>query len=132
VIWALSFYNSRMAAADLQEIKQSTLTGKVTEPNPSGALCYAFGILFPILYLLTRSRRESNYFLRFHCFQCLLLWGMYWVLFLLSHFSHLKLAIAALYVLGLVAWLTAWIMASRRKMFRLPFIGALAELLASP
>ena len=37
----------------------------------NGSKCYMFGILFPLLFLLA-DRDRRDYFIRFHCFQCLL------------------------------------------------------------
>jgi len=47
----------------------------VNEITPSGGLCYAFGILFPLFYLIFGGRNQNN-FLRFHCFQCLILFSI--------------------------------------------------------
>jgi len=55
---------------------------------PSGGVCYAFGIVFPLVYLLAVRREKQNPFLRFHCIQCVLLF-LFWTPFLISLLSKI-------------------------------------------
>jgi uncharacterized membrane protein len=111
--------------------EQITREGAFRDVLPSGAYCYLYGVLFPLLYLLSRRRIQQNPFLRFHCFQCLLLFAV-WIPLLFSRPQSVWLreltAIAS--VLCTVGWLTCLIQAGRRKRFHLPVIGPVAERLA--
>ena len=49
---------------------------------PSGGICYAFGILFPLVYLMMVRSDKRNPFLAFHSIQCLLLF-LLWTPFLI-------------------------------------------------
>jgi uncharacterized membrane protein len=101
-----------------------------TEPTPNGAECYALGIVFPVLYLASPSRSRND-FLRFHSFQCLILFSILPPLILLHDYvpraKQLTLLLQGIWLLG---WIVSMIMAGQRKMFHLPVIGALAEWLA--
>ena len=53
----------------------------MTRSNPQTVRCVAafvklFGVLYPLLYLLSVPRDRQNRFLRFHCFQCLFLFAL--------------------------------------------------------
>jgi uncharacterized membrane protein len=96
-----------------------------TDSIPSGGICYLFGVLFPLLYLLSRRRNQQSTFLRFHCIQCLILF-MLWVPFILWRIGPTYISSIA-FLLGLVGWLVAMSQAKRRKLFHLPLIGWAAE-----
>jgi uncharacterized membrane protein len=95
----------------------------------NGAICYFFGVLFPLLYL-TSVKRSENTFLRFHCFQCLLLFaigipGAYNLLHLRQIRSDVWLFIF------IILWLACMIAAVRGKRLHAPVIGNVAEWLTS-
>jgi uncharacterized membrane protein len=94
-----------------------------TAESPSGAICYLFGILFPLTYLLGTRRDRQKRFLRFHCIQCLVLF-LLWTPLLFAHRTALTSSVGSLLFVG---WLVALIQAKRRKLFHLPLIGWLAE-----
>jgi uncharacterized membrane protein len=99
--------------------------GSSTKDFPSGGICYLFGVLFPLLYLLSRRRNQQSPFLRFHCVQCLILF-LLWTPFMLLRIGPAYISsIGSL--LGLVGWLVAMVQAERRKLFHLPVIGLVAE-----
>jgi uncharacterized membrane protein len=96
------------------------------ETGPNGGICYAFGILFPLVYLIFTRRSMQKPFLRFHCFQCLILFAL-WAPFLISHpFGQAHIS-AIGFPLCFFAWLIAMIQARRRTRFHMPVIGAVAE-----
>ncbi len=99
------------------------------ESAPNAAICYLFGILVPLLYLSSAKLRRNNTFLRFHCFQCLLLWCV-WAPTFFVQVKTVEPFLTLLSLLCAVAWVTAMVQAARGKMFRIPGIGALAERLA--
>ena len=87
-----------------------------------------FGILFPLLFLLT-DRDRRDYFIRFHCFQCLLIFAV-WSPTLLREVPRASKAMASLDLIALAGWFVAMIMAGRGKLFRLPLLGVIADWLA--
>jgi uncharacterized membrane protein len=104
---------------------ESAKQGSSTENLPSGGICYLFGVLFPLMYLLTRRRSQQSTFLRFHCIQCLILF-LLWTPFMLLHIGSTYISSVGS-LLGLVGWLVAMIQAKREKLFHLPLIGWVAE-----
>jgi uncharacterized membrane protein len=108
----------------------SGATEPASEPTPNGAVCYLYGIGFPILYF-SSTLRKRNDFLRFHCFQCLILFSILApLIFLQDHAPRAEHLISLLQSIWFLGWIVSMIMAARRKMFHLPVIGALAEWLA--
>jgi uncharacterized membrane protein len=107
--------------------------GTADQPDgkvPSGGVCYAFGILFPLAYLLTVRRDKQNAFLRFHCIQCVLLF-LFWTPFLIyTDMSPAKHISTIIILLFLLSFLASWIQAHRRRQFRLPIIGSIAARLS--
>jgi uncharacterized membrane protein len=97
----------------------------VANDTPNGGICYIFGALYPLLYLLSIPRERQHRFLRFHCFQCLLLFAL---LVPLLYVKWRPVNYVSLVLI--VGWLVAMIQARRRKIFRLPLLGYLAERLA--
>ena len=102
----------------------------ISTEQPRGQYCYLWGILFPIIYLLSIRRDRQHPFLRFHCIQCLLLFALLIPLACWDGTQVSKIASIAFLVL-LVGWLVAMIQAGRRKMFKLPVLGSIAERIAS-
>lgn len=95
-------------------------------------VCYVFGVLFPVLYLLSVRRGKQQPLLRYHSFQSLLLFSI-WLPLLIVHFRAgwpENLANLAS-TLCLAAWISFYIQAQRRKRFHLPFLGFLAETLTA-
>src|SRR5579863_4759969 len=94
---------------------------------PSGGICCAFGILFPLVYLMMLRRDKRNPFLTFHCIQCLLLF-LLWTPFLIYTDVAPAGRIATVgSLLFLVCWFFCVVQAGRRKRFYLPIIGSIAE-----
>jgi uncharacterized membrane protein len=98
---------------------------KPTNDKLNGGICYVFGVLYPLLYLLSVSRERQQRFLRSHCFQCLFLFGL---LVPLLYVRWRPLSILSLILI--IGWIVAMIQARRGKMFRLPLLGYLADRLA--
>jgi uncharacterized membrane protein len=138
VEWFWGYWQLRKGAAKQRALSALSCTDSLasgaaepaSEPTPNGAVCYLYGILFPLLYFSSKTR-ERNDFLRFHCFQCLILFSILVpLMFVHDHVpwaEHLTSLIQSIWLLG---WIVSMIMAGRRKMFHLPVIGALAEWLA--
>jgi len=99
--------------------------GMPTNDTQNGGICYAFGVLYPLLYLLSVFREKQHRFLRFHCFQCLFLFAI--LVPLLYVRSRLVSFVCLILVVG---WLVAMVQARSGKMFRLPLLGYQADRLA--
>lgn len=102
----------------------------ISTERPNGWNCYAWGIVYPVLYLSCTRRDRQHPFLRFHCIQCLLLFALMMSSMYLSDKYAVKIASVA-FVFLFISWLMAMVQAGRRKLFRLPVLGAIAERLAS-
>jgi uncharacterized membrane protein len=96
---------------------------------PNAGVCYVFGVLFPLLYLLAVSKNRQNPLLRFHSIQCLLLFVVLTPLFYFQRGSLGRFSSIA-FLVCIVAWFTALVQAARRKRFHIPLIGLIAERLA--
>lgn len=94
-----------------------------------GLACYAFGILFPLLYLFFVRRERQEDFVRFHCIQCLILFALLTPLHFIDMGPLNKVSEFAFFLL-FVGWFVAMIQAGRGKTLRLPLIGYLAGRLA--
>jgi uncharacterized membrane protein len=102
----------------------------INNQRPRGQRCYLWGILFPVQYLLTVRRDRQHPFLRFHCMQYLLLFALLIPLAIWND-KHVSNIASIAFVVLLIGWLVAMIQAGRRKMFKLPVLGRIAERLAS-
>ena len=103
----------------------------------AGALAYVT-LIPPAVFLLVDPYKR-NFFVRFHSIQHLLLWGCgiaagiaFWivatVLLWIPYLGVLVFPLGALLVLaGFVLWLLLLIKAWQGEVFKLPFIGAIAE-----
>lgn len=96
-----------------------------TDRTPNGGICYIFGVLYPLLYLLFVSRERQHRLLRFHCFQCLFLFA---ILLPLLYVRSRPLSVVAMILIA--GWLVAMIQAKRGRKVRLPLLGYLADRLA--
>jgi uncharacterized membrane protein len=101
--------------------------------NVAGMLAY-FTII-PAIIFLVMEPYNKNRFIRFHAFQCLFFavaWTALWIA--LSIFAHipflgwLSILIWPLILLaGFIVWIILVIKANQGQMYKLPFIGDLAE-----
>ena len=94
---------------------------------PNAGKCYLWGVVFPLVYLLTQRRSDQNFYLRFHCIQCLTLYSLGALSIVFE-----KIWQGAGLVLGVIlaSYFIALYKAERHKRFRLPLIGAFAEWLS--
>jgi uncharacterized membrane protein len=102
----------------------------VSAEQPSFVNCYIWGILFPVYYLLSVRRKQQHPRIRFHCIQSLLLYtlllaSMYW------SDEHASTIASFIFLVSFVEWMVALVQSMRRKTFKLPFLGTIAEHLAS-
>lgn len=97
----------------------------------TGRICYVWGILFPLVYLLFIRRTRQDPFLRFHSIQCLLLAAI-WLpcLYANPHTIEMQRIIDAVSLVCLLGWLTCLFRAKKPRHLHLPIIGIIAERLA--
>jgi uncharacterized membrane protein len=118
------------------EARAQGKVGVLSEPI-AGALAY-FTFVPAIIFLVLEPYKHDR-FVRFHCFQCLLLWGAVILLAVVLKLAGLLLFIIPVFgpllvvlvstVLGLgavVIWLVLVIKAFQGEMFQLPLLGAVA------
>lgn len=101
--------------------------------NVAGMLAY-FTII-PAIIFLVMEPYNKNRFIRFHAFQCLFFavaWTVLWIA--LSIFAHIPflgwLSILMWPLIGLagfIVWIILVIKANQGQMYKLPFIGDMAE-----
>jgi uncharacterized membrane protein len=106
------------------DARRERLDGEV----PNAGKCYSWGVVFPLLYLLTRRRNRQNAFLRFHCIQCLILFSL-GALCSFFHKGWLGDVSAVAFLVVFVSYFVALFNAAQHKQFRLPLVSALAEFL---
>lgn len=100
-----------------------------TSNFPRGGVCYLYGVLYPLVYLLSVRRDRQNRFLRFHCFQCLLLFVVLIPLLFVRSGPGAR-ATGFISLVLFVGWIVAMIQAQRGKVLRLPLLGYIADRLA--
>ena len=97
--------------------------------NVAGALCYLFGLITGIVFLVLAPYNQ-NKFVRFHAFQSIFLniaWLVLWVVLgLLTHGLIIFLS-PIIGLAGVVIWLYMMYTAFNDKKVKLPVIGDLAE-----
>jgi uncharacterized membrane protein len=116
-------------AAQPQYQQAQPLSAPGLTDNVAGALCYLFGLITGIVFLVLAPYNQ-NKLIRFHAFQSIFLnvaWIVLWmVLGLITHgliiFASPLIALA-----GLVIWLYMMYTAFNNKKVKLPVIGDLAE-----
>jgi uncharacterized membrane protein len=101
--------------------------------NVAGALAYV--TIIPAIVFLVLEPYNRKRFIRFHSFQCLFFhvaWVALWIaLSIVAHIPFLGWATVLIWPLvslvGFVIWLVLVLKAYQGQMFKLPFIGDIAE-----
>ena len=101
--------------------------------NVAGMLAYV--TIIPAIIFLVMEPYNRNRFIRFHSFQCLFFavaWTVLWIA--LSIFAHIPilgwLSILIWPLIGLagfIIWIVLLLKANQGQMYKLPFIGDMAE-----
>jgi uncharacterized membrane protein len=109
-------------------------SGSGLADNVAGLLVYLIGVL-AIVFLLIEPYNK-NKFIRFHCFQCLFFWAAYIassiVLTVIAVVPYIGwiISLVGWMIVGLggcVVWILLMVKAYQNQMWKLPFIGDLAE-----
>jgi uncharacterized membrane protein len=101
--------------------------------NVAGALAYV--TIIPAIVFLVLEPFNKKRFIRFHAFQCLFFavaWTVLWIgLAIIGHIPFLGWATLLLWpiisLVGFIIWLVLVLKAYQGQMFKLPFIGDMAE-----
>jgi uncharacterized membrane protein len=93
--------------------------------------CYLAGILFPIAFLTT-APYKSERLVRFHSFQSIIFTAVWGALTITTNTLQFQMRgvsalLSGLWLLCLVMWVVLMLKAYKRKKFKLPVIGQLAE-----
>jgi uncharacterized membrane protein len=107
-------------------------TGGLTD-NVAGMLAYV--TIIPAIIFLVMEPYNRSRFVRFHAFQCIFFavaWTALWiVLNIIAHIPILGWLTILIWPLiglaGFIIWLVLLLKANQGQMFKLPFIGDLAE-----
>ncbi|MDV2583369.1 DUF4870 domain-containing protein [Alkalibacillus haloalkaliphilus] len=108
---------------DEEEDKKSS-TG--LENNVAGLLCYLFGFITGLIFLLVE---KDSKFVRYHAFQSIFIWVSLFVLSMVIGFVPLIGWLISLLLapVGFVIWIVCMIKAYQGKWFKFPVVGNIAE-----
>ncbi|WP_017185771.1 DUF4870 domain-containing protein [Alkalibacillus haloalkaliphilus] len=108
---------------DEEEDKKSS-TG--LENNVAGLLCYLFGFITGLIFLLVE---KDSKFVRFHAFQSIFIWVSLFVLSMVIGFVPLIGWLISLLLapVGFVIWIVCMIKAYQGNWFKFPVVGNIAE-----
>lgn len=101
-------------------------TSSGLEENISGLLCYVFGWVTGIIFLLIES---ENKFVRFHAWQSIFVFGSYTVLAIIFGWIPV-IGWIVTWILGAIAfilWIVLMLKAYQGSMYKVPWAGDMAE-----
>jgi uncharacterized membrane protein len=106
------------------EITEKTSTGM--KPNVAGLLCYLFGWISGLIFLLIE--KESK-FVRFHAIQSIAAWVVFFVIYLILWFIPVIGWIINIFLaIGMfILWIMLMYKAYQGKKLKLPIVGNFAE-----
>ena len=102
---------------------EKTSTG--LSENAAGLLCYLFGWITGIIFLIIEP---NNKFIRFHAFQSILVFASLHVVIMI--FAWIPFIWVIAYIVGVVAfvaWIALMVLASQEKKYKMPIAGEMAE-----
>ena len=97
--------------------------------NVAGALCYLFGFITGIVFLVLAPYNQSK-FVRFHAFQSIFLnigWCLLWIVITIVSHGLLFFLYPLIGLAGMVLWLYMMYSAFNNKKIKIPIVGDLAE-----
>jgi uncharacterized membrane protein len=95
------------------------------EPNVAGALAYLLGFFTGIVLLLVE---KENKFVRFHAMQSTITFGGFFVIYIVLMITVIgALLLLPLVLVQIVVWLLLMIKAFNGQMYKLPWVGEIAE-----
>jgi len=107
----------------MSETGGKTSTG--IQENVAGLLCYLGWWVTGIIFLILE---KENKFVRFHATQSLILFGLIFIIAIIfSPIPFLSIIGVIVWIIGVILWIVMMLMAYQGKMYKLPWIGNLAE-----
>jgi uncharacterized membrane protein len=95
------------------------------DQNVAGALTYLIGFITGIVFLIVE---KDNKFVRFHAMQSTMVFGGFFVLYLVLTVTFVGwLLMPLILIVQLVVWLLMMIKAFSGQMYKLPWFGEMAE-----
>ena len=105
------------------EEKKRSSTG--LDENVAGFLCYLFGFVTGILFLMVEKKSS---FVKFHAKQSTITFlGLFVITLLIGWIPIIGLLVYLIWVLSLILWLFLMIKALRGERYLLPIVGKMAE-----
>jgi len=105
---------------------QGGKTSTGLQPNVAGLLCYLFGWVTGLVFLILE---KENKFVRFHAIQSIVVFGAITVIQIILSFIPIIGWIISLIVwlLSIVLWIVLMLKAYQGQMYKLPVAGDIAE-----
>jgi len=105
------------------EEKGQSSTG--LEENVAGLLCYLFGFITGIIFLVVEKKSS---FVKFHAMQSTITFlSLFVISLILGWIPIIGLLVYPIWILSLILWLLLMIKALQGKHYSLPIIGKMAE-----
>jgi len=109
------------------EEKEKSSTG--LEENVAGFLCYLFGFITGIVFLVVEKKSS---FVRFHAMQSTITFlSLFVISFIIGMIPIIGLLVYPIWILSLIVWLILMVKALRGERYSLPIVGKMAEEKAS-
>ena len=96
------------------------------EENIAGLLCYLFGWITGLIFILIE---KDNKFVRFHAMQSIIVFGIYTVVVIILRFLGFIGWIISI-IVGIIAfilWIILMVKAAQGNKYKLPWAGDMAE-----
>jgi len=105
------------------EEKEKSSTG--LEENVAGFLCYLFGFITGIVFLVVEKKSS---FVKFHAMQSTITFlSLFVISFIIGMIPIIGLLVYPIWILSLILWLLLMIKALRGERYSLPIVGKMAE-----
>jgi uncharacterized membrane protein len=105
------------------EGKERSSTG--LDENVAGFLCYLFGFVTGIIFLVVEKRSS---FVKFHAMQSTMTFlGLFVISILLGWIPIIGLLVYPIWMLSLILWFILMVKALRGERYSLPIVGKMAE-----
>ena len=103
---------------------EKTSTG--LSENAAGLLCYLFGWITGIIFLIIEP---NNKFVRFHAFQSIIIFAILTLIgIVFSPIPFIGVFITWIAsVVGFILWIVLMVLAAQGKKYKVPWVGDLAE-----
>ncbi len=109
------------------EEKEKSSTG--LEENVAGFLCYLFGFITGIVFLVVEKKSS---FVKFHAMQSTITFlGLFVISIVIGFIPIIGLLVYPIWILSLIVWLILMVKALQGERYSLPIVGKMAEEKAS-